>query len=77
MALVVAHGPEVPADAPMLDDALALASRLGLAIQLDVKHRGLAADVVDALRRHALVERSFVSSYSLPILAAFAAAAPF
>jgi glycerophosphoryl diester phosphodiesterase len=74
--LVVAHGPEVPPDAPALDEALALASRLGLAVQLDVKHRGLAADVVDALRRHALLERSFVSSYSLPILAAFAAAAP-
>jgi glycerophosphoryl diester phosphodiesterase len=74
--LVVAHGPEVPPDAPLLDEALALVSRLGLAVQLDVKHRGLAADVVDALRRHALVEQSFVSSYSLPILAAFAAADP-
>ena len=44
--LVVAHGPEVPPDAPLLDEALTLAARLGLAVQLDVKHLGLAAEVV-------------------------------
>jgi len=66
----------VPPDAPRLDDALALAARLGLVVQLDVKHRGLAADVAGALRRRDLLDRSFVSSYSLPILAAFAAAEP-
>src|SRR5437764_4851532 len=74
--LVVAHGPEVPPDAPRLDDALARAARLGLAVQLEVKHRGLEADVTGALRRRDLLDRSFVSSYSLPILAAFAAAEP-
>ncbi len=74
--LVVAHGPEVPPDAPLLDEALALVASLGLAVQLDVKHPGLAADVVGALSRHALLDRSFVSSYSLPILSAFAAAEP-
>jgi glycerophosphoryl diester phosphodiesterase len=74
--LVVAHGPEVPPDAPLLDEALALAASLGLAVPLEVKHLGLAADVVGALRRHDLLERSFVSSYSLPILGAFAAAEP-
>src|SRR5438045_1167125 len=55
--LVVAHGPEVPPDAPRLDDALALAARLGLVVQLDVKHRGLAADVAGALRRRDLLDR--------------------
>jgi glycerophosphoryl diester phosphodiesterase len=74
--LVLAHGPEIPADAPPLDDALALVARLGLGVQLDVKLRGIEADCADAVRRSGLLERSFVSSYSLPILAAFAAAEP-
>jgi glycerophosphoryl diester phosphodiesterase len=74
--LVVAHGPQVPADAPRLDEALALVASLDLAVQLDVKVRGLETGVVEALRRHALIERSFVSSFSLPILVAFAAAEP-
>lgn len=74
--LVVAHGPEIPEDAPPLDDALALAASLGLAVQLDVKVRGVEAGAVAALRRHSLLDRSFVSSFSLPILAAFAAEEP-
>jgi len=74
--LVVAHGPEVPAGAPLLDEALALVAALGLAVQVDVKVRGLENGVVEALRRHALIERSFVSSFSLPILVAFAAVEP-
>lgn len=74
--LVVAHGPEIPADAPRLDDALECAAGLGLAVQLDVKVRGLEQDAVAALRRHRLLERSFVSSFSPPILGAFAAAEP-
>jgi glycerophosphoryl diester phosphodiesterase len=75
-ALVLAHGPEVPPDAPPLDEALALVARLGLAVQLDVKLRGIEAGVADAVRRAGLLERSFVSSCSLPILAAFADAEP-
>ena len=74
--LVVAHGPEVPAGAPLLDEALALVAALGLAVQVDVKVRGLETGVVEALRRHALIDRSFVSSFSLPILVAFAAVEP-
>jgi glycerophosphoryl diester phosphodiesterase len=75
-ALVLAHGPEVPPDAPQLDDALALVARIGLAVQLDVKLRGIESAVAYAVRRAGLLERSFVSSYSLPILAAFAEAEP-
>jgi glycerophosphoryl diester phosphodiesterase len=74
--LVLAHGPAVPADAPLLDDALALAARLGLAVQLDVKLPGAEAGVVEALRGARLLERSFVSSFAPPILHAFAALAP-
>jgi glycerophosphoryl diester phosphodiesterase len=71
-ALVLAHGPVVAPESPLLDDGLELAARLGLAVQLDVKLRGAEREVVAALGRHGLLERSFVSSFSLPILADFA-----
>jgi glycerophosphoryl diester phosphodiesterase len=74
--LVLAHGPELPPDAPALDDALALVAELGAAVQLDVKLHGLEAGCVDALRAHGLLDRSFVSSFSLPILRAFAGLEP-
>ena len=66
----------LPPDAPPLDDALALAAGLGLAVQIDVKLPGLEAGIVAALHRHRLFERSFVSSFSPQALAAFAAVAP-
>ena len=72
-SLALAHGPEVAAGSPSLDDGLALAADLGLAVQVDVKDGGLEADIVDALSRHDLLARSFVSSSSLALLAAFAA----
>jgi glycerophosphoryl diester phosphodiesterase len=75
-ALVLAHGPDVHEDAPLLDDALALVGRLGLAVQLDVKVAGNEAAIVEALRRRDLLERAFVSSFSPAILRAFADAAP-
>ena len=75
-ALVLAHGPELPPGAPPLDDALALAAGLGLAVQLDVKLPGLEDGIVAALHRHDLFERSFVSSFSLRALDAFSVVAP-
>ena len=75
-ALVLGHDPAPAPDAPALDDALALAVRLGLAVQLDVKVRGIEAALADAVRGHGLLERSFVSSYSFEILAALARAEP-
>ncbi|MDX6486741.1 MAG: glycerophosphoryl diester phosphodiesterase [Gaiellaceae bacterium] len=74
--LVLAHGPRVPAEAPSLDEGLDLAARLGLSVQMDVKVRGTERAVADALRRHELLERSFVSSFSRPILRAFASIEP-
>ena len=74
--LVLAHGPFVPSDAPLLDDALELVARLGLAVQLDVKIEGTDEGIAEALERHDLLGRAFVSSFSLPILRGFAAAAP-
>lgn len=75
-ALVLAHGPALSPDAPLLEDALALAARLGLAVQLDVKLEGSAAPVAAAVRRHGLLERAFVSSFSPRTLAEFRAAEP-
>ena len=72
--LVLAH--ELAAGAPGLDDGLALAAHLGLAVQVDVKQRGLEGEIAAALERHGLLRRSFVSSCSLPVLAAFAAVEP-
>jgi len=74
--LVLAHGPELPPDAPALADGLVLAAELGLVVQLDVKLPGVEADVVRALRAAGLEERSFVSSFSIATLGAFAALAP-
>lgn len=74
--LVLAHRPDVAADAPSLDDGLAAAHAAGVAVQLDVKVEGLESEAVGALRRHRLLDRAFVSSFSRPILRAFAAAEP-
>src|SRR5579864_4760228 len=73
--LVLAHGPAIPPDAAELDDGLALAVNLGLAVQLDVKMPGIEGEVAEALANAGVDHRSFVSSFSLPILAAFAAVA--
>jgi glycerophosphoryl diester phosphodiesterase len=71
--LVLAHGPVVPDDAPSLDGGLALVAHLGLGVQVDVKLDGLAQGVVESLRRHDLVDRGFVSSFSASILRSFRA----
>jgi glycerophosphoryl diester phosphodiesterase len=69
--LVLAHGPALPAEAPPLDEALAVVERLGLGVQLDVKLEGVAVGVVESLRQHGLLERAFVSSFSLRTLEEF------
>jgi len=57
---------EICPDVPTLDEALAFfvdeAGQVG--IHLDLKIRGREPDIVAALRRFGLVERSFVSSFS-------------
>jgi glycerophosphoryl diester phosphodiesterase len=74
--LVLAHGPPVPPDAPSLEAGLALAARLGVGVQMDVKQPGVEESVVDGLRRSGLLDRSFVSSFSLRMLRAFATLEP-
>ena len=50
---------------PTLDDALAFcAERLpGIGLQLDLKRRGIEEGVVEALRRHHVLDRSWVSGF--------------
>ena len=50
---------------PTLDEALSFFAReaTGTGLQLDLKPRGHEPALVDALRRHGLVERSLVSSF--------------
>jgi glycerophosphoryl diester phosphodiesterase len=74
--LVVAHDPEdVGPDTPSLDDALRFFVEEAPAIgaHLDLKLTACEHEVVQALRRHGLVERSFVSSYYVRTARAIAA----
>jgi glycerophosphoryl diester phosphodiesterase len=67
-ALVVAHSvPEMRADTPTLDDVLRffVDEAPDLGVHVDLKQPGRESDVVAALRRFGLVERSFVSSVFL------------
>jgi glycerophosphoryl diester phosphodiesterase len=64
-ALLVAHGlGDVGPDTPSLDDALRFFAEeaLDIGAHLDLKMSGREQDVVAALRRHGLEERSFVSA---------------
>lgn len=78
--VVVAHdrrrarGPRIVT----LDEALAFCvERLpGVGLQVDLKRRGLESSVVDALRRHAVFERSWVSSFDAGSLRRLAQVAP-
>ncbi|MBD0338466.1 MAG: glycerophosphodiester phosphodiesterase [Thermoleophilia bacterium] len=61
--LVLAH--DAPAGwpvLPMLDEALALVRERGVDVLLDVKGPGYEAELTAAVRRHAWVERTLVSS---------------
>jgi glycerophosphoryl diester phosphodiesterase len=55
----------VAPDLPTLDEALALcAGRLpGVGLQLDLKRLGLEAAAVEAVRRHGVLDRSWVSTF--------------
>jgi glycerophosphoryl diester phosphodiesterase len=55
----------VAPDLPTLDEALAFcADRLpGIGLQVDLKRVGIEAATVDAIRRHGVLDRSWVSSF--------------
>jgi len=61
-----------------LDDALAFcAERLpGVGLQVDLKRRGIEAGVLDALRRHGVYERAWVSSFDAGSVRRMARLAP-
>jgi glycerophosphoryl diester phosphodiesterase len=65
--IVVAHDSHRMHDPGVvtLDDALAFcADRLpGIGLQVDLKRRGVEQAVVDALRRHGVLERSWLSGF--------------
>lgn len=77
-----AHGLEIAHDAgvqgaPQLDDALAFfARRQGTILQVDLKAGGREAQLVEALRRHELLDRAVVSSFRVATLRAIAALEP-
>jgi glycerophosphoryl diester phosphodiesterase len=66
-SLVVAHDSRRLRDAgaPGLDEALAFfAERLpGVGLQVDLKRRGVESAVVEALRQHGVLDRSWVSGF--------------
>lgn len=74
--LVVAHEARHAEAAPALDEALELLGRHDVAVQLDLKGRGAERALAETVRRHGLVERSFVSTPSLASLRALTAAEP-
>jgi glycerophosphoryl diester phosphodiesterase len=59
-----------------LDDALAFLAPTGTILQLDVKTVGAERTLVDALRRHDVLERSVVSSFHAAALQALATIEP-
>lgn len=63
--VVLCHSlPELLPDSPPLDDALALVRELEIGVQLDVKAHGYEEQIVDAVRRHGLLDAALASSWS-------------
>lgn len=61
---------------PTLDEALEFLAGHDVGVHVDLKLTGRLDEVAVALERHALGERTVVSSFHLPTLKAFAARAP-
>jgi glycerophosphoryl diester phosphodiesterase len=75
--LVLGHSrAELAADPATLDDALEFLAAHDVGVHVDLKLTTRLDEVAAALRRHDLAERAVVSSFHLPSLRAFAAAAP-
>jgi glycerophosphoryl diester phosphodiesterase len=75
--LVLGHSlDELPADRFRFEDALAWFAGREERLHVDVKADGIEAEIVDGLRRHGVLERSYVSSTDAPVLQRFAALEP-
>jgi glycerophosphoryl diester phosphodiesterase len=76
-ALVVAHDRPLGAEGlPSLHDVLDLLRSARKGVHLDLKSQGAEQPVAEALRRHALVEQTIVSSFRPTTLRALHAAEP-
>lgn len=76
-ALVLGHSlDELPAERATLDDALALLAAAGVQAHVDVKVAGAEPEIVDAIRRHGLDRRAYVSTTDGRVLRRFASLAP-
>jgi glycerophosphoryl diester phosphodiesterase len=73
-APVLSHdgGSKVAGDSVTLDDALAFLATQAVAVQLDLKGARLEAAIVDAVRRHGLLGRAYVSTSNVETLQRFA-----
>jgi glycerophosphoryl diester phosphodiesterase len=75
--LVLAHSPvEVPSELATLDEALAFVAGTPAVVQLDLKTAGAEARLVEAVRRHGLLERAVVSTFRPASLRALEALEP-
>lgn len=61
---------ELAPELPTLDEALAAVAASGAGVQLDVKAPGYERPLLEAVRRHGLVERAFASSCHVSVLRA-------
>ncbi len=76
-SLVVAHSQhEIPQEPASLDQALALLRRHEVGVHVDVKAAGFEREIVEALRRHELLERAYVTTFEVPALHRFAELEP-
>ncbi len=67
---------EIAPELPTLEEALEFVAGRDVGLQLDVKAFGHERELVDAVRRYGLLERSFASTHSIPSLRALAAVEP-
>ena len=68
---------EVAPELPTFDEALELlAGSGGVGVHVDLKGEGFERDIADAIRKHALVERTVVSTFHVPSLLRLAEAEP-
>jgi glycerophosphoryl diester phosphodiesterase len=76
-SLVLAHShDEIPQEPASLDQALALMRPHGVGLHVDVKSVGVEREIVEALRRHELLDRAYVTSVEITALHRFAELEP-
>jgi glycerophosphoryl diester phosphodiesterase len=76
-SLVLAHSQhEIPQEPASLDQALALLRRHDVGVHVDVKSVGVEREIVEALRRHELLDRAYVTTFEVPVLHRFAELEP-